>query len=86
MILLTAQGSERTAVQAMKAGAYDYLTKPFHVDEVRLAVARAAEARRLRRRSRDLSIERLLGRPIVGTSAGVRARCSRRRTAWARGT
>ncbi|MBL8719841.1 MAG: sigma-54-dependent Fis family transcriptional regulator [Myxococcales bacterium] len=68
VILLTAQGSERTAVQAMKAGAYDYLTKPFHVDEVRLAVSRAAEARRLRRRSRDLSIERQLGRPVVGTA------------------
>jgi len=68
VILLTAQGSERTAVQAMKAGAYDYLTKPFHVDEVRLAVTRAAEARRLRRRSRDLTIERQLGRPVVGAA------------------
>ncbi|MFT3769293.1 MAG: sigma 54-interacting transcriptional regulator [Minicystis sp.] len=68
VILLTAHGSERAAVQAMKAGAYDYLTKPFHVDEVRLAVARAAEARRLRRSARDLRLERLLGRPIVGES------------------
>ena len=68
VIMLTAHGSERAAVQAMKAGAYDYLTKPFHVDEVRLAVARAAEARALRRSARDRRLERLVGRPIVGES------------------
>ena len=68
VILLTARGSERVAVQAMKAGAYDYLTKPFHVDEVRHVVARAGETRRLRRRSRDLAVERLLGRPVIGAA------------------
>jgi two-component system response regulator AtoC len=66
VIVLTAQGSERTAVAAMKAGAYDYLTKPFHVDELRLVVARAAEARALRRSSRDRALERRLGRPVIG--------------------
>jgi len=42
-IVLTAFGSVDTAVQAMKAGAYDYVGKPFDVDDLVLAVARALE-------------------------------------------
>jgi two-component system response regulator AtoC len=73
VILLTARGSERTAVQAMKAGAYDYLTKPFGLEELRLVVGRAAEAGRLRRASRELAFERLVGQPLVGDSPVWRA-------------
>lgn len=72
VILVTAQGSERIAVQAMKAGAYDYLTKPFELDEVRAAVGRASEASELRREARFLSVERALGRPLIGQSASFR--------------
>jgi len=73
VILLTARGSERIAVQAMKAGVHDYLTKPFGVEELRLVVARAAETRRLRRASRELALERLVGQSIVGESPAWRA-------------
>src|SRR5207253_6680782 len=48
VIVLTAHGSERVAVQAMKSGAYDYVTKPFDGDEFSLVVDRALEARTLR--------------------------------------
>lgn len=54
VIMLTAYGSERLAVQAMKSGAYDYLPKPFDLEELRLMVARAAEHRQLRREVRQL--------------------------------
>src|SRR5262245_24897010 len=37
ILLVTAHGNEKMAVEALKAGAYDYLTKPFHIDEVALA-------------------------------------------------
>jgi DNA-binding NtrC family response regulator len=73
VILLTARGSERLAVQAMKAGVHDYLTKPFGVEELRLVVARAIETRRLRRASRELALERLVGQTIVGQSPAWRA-------------
>jgi two-component system response regulator AtoC/two-component system nitrogen regulation response regulator NtrX len=43
VIMITAYGSEKIAVEAMKSGAYDYLPKPFEVDELRLVVARALE-------------------------------------------
>jgi DNA-binding NtrC family response regulator len=49
VILVTAVREIRTAVEAMKLGAYDYLTKPFDVDELRAVVSRAAERRALRR-------------------------------------
>ena len=43
VILLTGYGSIRTAVEAMKGGAFDYITKPFKVDELLLIVQRALE-------------------------------------------
>ncbi|MEQ8894869.1 MAG: response regulator, partial [Sandaracinaceae bacterium] len=47
VILLTAHGSERAAVEAMKHGAYDYFKKPFETDELLAVVARAVETVRL---------------------------------------
>jgi len=49
VIMLTAHGSERIAVEAMKKGAYDYMTKPFEVDELRLTIKNALEKIQLRR-------------------------------------
>ncbi|MEP7271697.1 MAG: sigma-54 dependent transcriptional regulator [Acidobacteriota bacterium] len=57
VILITAHGSERTAVSAIKAGAYDYLAKPFEVDELRLVVKNALEASDLRRENERLREE-----------------------------
>jgi two-component system, NtrC family, response regulator AtoC len=71
VILITAHGSERTAVAAMKKGAYDYLTKPFDNDEVGYCLERALETRRLRVRSRQLSLEETLGVRIVGRSPAL---------------
>jgi len=49
VIVMTAHGSVRAAVEAMQRGAYDYLTKPFDNDEVRLLVGRALSAKALAR-------------------------------------
>jgi len=72
VILLTAHGSEKVAVAAMKQGAYDYLTKPFDIDEVALVIERALEARRLRVDNRRLAAEQTLGRRIIGDSRPMR--------------
>jgi DNA-binding NtrC family response regulator len=67
VIVLTAFGSIEDAVEAMKMGAYDYLTKPYNRDELRLAIETALERRnlvlentelrhRLRERSREVTI------------------------------
>jgi two-component system, NtrC family, response regulator PilR len=47
VLVVTAFGTADSAVEAMKQGAYDYLTKPFQVDEVQLIVRNALEKRRL---------------------------------------
>ncbi|HYX90929.1 MAG TPA: sigma-54 dependent transcriptional regulator, partial [Myxococcaceae bacterium] len=72
VILLTAHGSERLAVRAIKAGAYEYVTKPFEVDDLALALGRALEARALRLRNRQLDAEHAIGRRIVGSSPAMR--------------
>ncbi len=54
VIMMTAYGSEKIAVEAMKAGAYDYLVKPFDNDEVRIILQQALEQAALRREVRQL--------------------------------
>lgn len=49
VIMITAYGTTESAVEAMKLGAYDYITKPFKVDEIRLIIQKALEKGRLRR-------------------------------------
>jgi DNA-binding NtrC family response regulator len=56
-ILMTAHGDERTAVQALKLGAFDYLPKPFDNAEVRVMVDRARELLALRRENARLREE-----------------------------
>jgi DNA-binding NtrC family response regulator len=75
VILITAHGSEKVAVQAMKAGASDYVPKPFDNDEIRLVVERALDRTRLARENRMLiaRIEREHGfGKIVGSGAAMR--------------
>jgi two-component system response regulator AtoC len=71
VVLVTAQGSEKLAVRAMKEGAYDYLTKPHDVDEVGYTLQRAVETRQLRVRARQLALEDTLGVRIVGQSPAL---------------
>ncbi len=48
IVLMTAHGSLRTAVEGLKAGAFDYMSKPFTADEVRAIARRAVEQTHLR--------------------------------------
>src|SRR5713226_583970 len=72
VILLTAHGSERLAVQAVKAGAYEYLSKPADSDELLLMVERALEARALRIQNRQLTAEKALGHTMIANSVAMR--------------
>lgn len=47
MLMITAFGSTETAVEAMKLGAFDYLTKPFKIDDVKIRITKALENRNL---------------------------------------
>jgi nitrogen regulation protein NR(I) len=56
-VMMTAYGTIRSAVEAMKAGAFDYLAKPFDNDELLLIINRALEMRYLSREVQDLRNE-----------------------------
>jgi DNA-binding NtrC family response regulator len=71
VIMLTATKTVKTAVTAMKLGAFDYITKPFDVDELRLLAERATENAELRREVKTLrdAVERKFGFDnIIGQS------------------
>jgi DNA-binding NtrC family response regulator len=74
VIMMTAYGSVETAVEAMKAGATDFLLKPFGFDHLQQVVGKALEVRALRDENRQLKAE--LGRRyefdnIIGRSPGM---------------
>lgn len=60
VVLVTAYGSETLAIQALRAGAYDYISKPFDVEDLRLVVRNAIEQQRLKRELRESETERIL--------------------------
>jgi len=74
VILVTAYGSLKTAVDGIKAGAFDYLGKPFIVDDVRLVVRRAMDHKHVLSENQELR-EQLRDRyrfdNIVGASPGM---------------
>jgi two-component system response regulator AtoC len=54
VIMMSAYGSLDTAIEAMKNGAYDYISKPFKSDEVHMALKKAEERERLKKENRRL--------------------------------
>src|SRR5436189_5209482 len=76
IVIITAHGSERLAVQAVKSGAHDYLSKPFELDDLRLVVKNALETVLLRRENfslrKRIEIERSERGALIGNSEGMR--------------
>jgi two-component system response regulator PilR (NtrC family) len=76
VIMITAFATAETAVEAMKLGAYDYITKPFKVDEIKLVIQKAIEKRHLRKENILLrrEIESRVGfANFIGTSAPMQS-------------
>jgi two-component system, NtrC family, response regulator AtoC len=74
VILITAFGSMETAIEAVKAGAFDYLSKPFKIEEVLTRVRRALENRNLVRETRSLKPQAAQESPdssLVGRSPAM---------------
>ncbi len=70
VVMVTAYGSEKIAVEAMKRGAYDYLAKPYELDELRMVAAHALEKIVLQRENERLRSE-LLARDRYGEMIGT---------------
>jgi two-component system response regulator PilR (NtrC family) len=73
VLVITAFATTETAIEALKLGAYDYITKPFQVDEIRVVVQRALERQRLLRENLRMRAE-LTGRYDYGNLVGKSAR------------
>jgi DNA-binding NtrC family response regulator len=79
IIVITAFGSLETAISAIRAGAYDFVTKPFDIDQLAVAAERACQHRQLREEVRRLREVVTAARPfpdILGESAEVRRMCN----------
>ncbi len=74
VIMITAYGSSDSAVEAMKLGAVDYITKPFRIEEIKARISAAVERRKLA--EENVELHRLLDQQfgfenIVGRSEGM---------------
>ena len=86
VVMMSAYGTLETAVEAMRRGAYDYISKPFNADEVLLAMRKAEEREALRREVRRLRAPRAASaegfEKVIGRSPalprGARPRRARR--------
>lgn len=74
IIIMTAYSSIPTAVEALKSGAFDYITKPIDFETLKVAMARALEHTRLQQENEDLrrQLARFQVPEIIGTSPGMR--------------
>lgn len=73
-MIITAFGTTETAVEAMKMGAYDYVTKPFKIDEVRINIANALKSKDLETEVRVLKkelVKEYSFQNMVGNSAAM---------------
>ncbi|HEU4685671.1 MAG TPA: sigma-54 dependent transcriptional regulator [Nitrospira sp.] len=76
VVVITAHGSVETAVGAMKFGAFDYITKPFQMDELLLIVERVGRVVKLRRENQDLKEtleDKFSFNGIFGANSAMRA-------------
>ncbi len=74
-IMMTAYGSVDTAVEAMKRGAYDFVTKPLNLDKVEILISRALGGRKLEQENRTLrqQVDERFGlENVIGESAALR--------------
>jgi Response regulator containing CheY-like receiver, AAA-type ATPase, and DNA-binding domains len=73
-IVITAYGSEKIAVEAMKRGAYDYVAKPYDIEELRMVVGRALESLQLKEENQQLrsQLQKIGGYgPILGRTPAM---------------
>jgi two-component system, NtrC family, response regulator AtoC len=73
VIVITAHGSVDSAVAALKAGAFDYITKPFEQDELKKVIAKAARAHDLERQNVHANFTDGDRPPLVGESPAMKA-------------
>ena len=73
IVIISGHGNIEIAVAAIKQGAYDFIEKPFNIDQLMVVVARAMETSRLRRENADLRRRDVTSTDMLGSSAAFKA-------------
>jgi two-component system nitrogen regulation response regulator NtrX len=73
VVIISGHGNIEIAVAAIKQGAYDFIEKPFNIDQLLVVVGRAMEASKLRRENADLRKREVTTSDMVGGSSAFRA-------------
>jgi len=73
IVIISGHGNIEIAVAAIKQGAYDFIEKPFNIDQLLVVIRRAMEASRLRRENQDLKRRDVAQAEMVGSSTAFKA-------------
>ena len=73
VVIISGHGNVEIAVAAIKQGAYDFIEKPFNIDQLLVVIRRAMETSRLRRENQSLKRQDVTSSEMIGTSAAFRA-------------
>ena len=73
VVIISGHGNIEIAVAAIKQGAYDFIEKPFNIDQLLVVVKRAMETAKLRRENLSLKKRDMCSAEIIGETAAVRA-------------
>ncbi|TDK44980.1 sigma-54-dependent transcriptional regulator [Antarcticimicrobium luteum] len=73
VVIISGHGNIEIAVAAIKQGAYDFIEKPFNIDQLMVVIRRAMEASRLRRENSTLKRREVTNAEMIGQSAAFRA-------------
>ncbi len=72
VVIISGHGNIEIAVAAIKQGAYDFIEKPFNIDQLMVVVSRAMETSRLRRENQELRRRDVASSEMLGTSAAFK--------------
>ncbi len=72
VVIISGHGNIEIAVAAIKQGAYDFIEKPFNIDQLLVVIRRAMEASRLRRENQELRRNDVTAHDMIGSSAAFR--------------
>ena len=72
VVIISGHGNIEIAVAAIKQGAYDFIEKPFNIDQLMVVVARAMETSRLRRENQELRRRDVASAEMIGSSAAFK--------------
>jgi two-component system, NtrC family, nitrogen regulation response regulator NtrX len=73
VVIISGHGNIEIAVAAIKQGAYDFIEKPFNIDQLMVVVARAMETSKLRRENADLRRRDVASAEMIGSSTAYKA-------------